>query len=154
MANQIGDEELETIDRDSPYYIFLEILRLHHVMAHKLLEEIGLYPGQPPLLFLLNKIDGQSQKDLARKLHIKASTINVMIKRMEKENLIQRKQDDDDQRISRVYITDKGREICKKSNQMMKKMEEIMFLDLNLEEKIILRRLLLQVKDNLLVIED
>ena len=147
----MGDDNLETIDKNSAYYIFLEILRLHHVMAHKLLEEIGLYPGQPPLLFLLNKEDGQSQKDLAMRLHIKASTINVMIKRMEKENLIQRRQDDEDKRISRVYITSKGRAICKKSNKMMEKIEEKMFSDLNSEEKIILRRLLLQVKNNLLI---
>ena len=145
---------MDNIDRNSLYYTFLEILRLHHTMAHKLLEEIDLYPGQPPLLFLLNKEDGHSQKDLAMRLHIKASTINVMIRRMEKENLIQRRQDHEDQRISRVYITNKGREACKKANIMIKKMEEKMFSDLNVEENIILRRLLLQVKDNLLVIED
>lgn len=145
---------MENIDRNSLYYVFLEILRLHHTRAHKLLEEIDLYPGQPPLLFLLNKEDGHSQKDLAKRLHIKASTINVMIRRMEKENLIQRRQDHEDQRISRVYITPKGRETCKKANKMMKKMEEDMFSDLNLEENIILRRLLLQVKENLSETED
>lgn len=145
---------LEIIDKNSLYYVFLEVLRLHHIKAHQMLEEIGLYPGQPPLLFILNKDDGKSQKQLAQMLHIKASTINVMIKRMEKEDLIQRRQDREDQRISRVYITEKGRKVCKKANMMMKKMEEEMFLNLTKEEKIILRRLLLEVKDNLSISQE
>lgn len=140
---------MEVIDRDSLYYIFLEILRLHHYKAHKLLEEIGLYPGQPPLLFTLNKNSGQSQRELADKLHVKASTMNVMIKRMEKGGFIERRQDSEDGRISRVYITDLGREICKKSHIAMKEIEGEMFSNLTKDELIICRRLLLQVKNNL-----
>lgn len=140
---------MEIIDRNSIYYIFLEILRLHHYKAHKLLEEIGLYPGQPPLLFILNNSDGKSQKELANIMHLKPSTINVMIKRMEKTELIERKQDSEDQRVSRVYITDKGKEVCKKSHNVMKEMENKMFSNLTKDELVIIRRLLLQVKNNL-----
>lgn len=135
--------------KDSPYRTFLEILKLYHHRMHRLLEEINLYPGQPHLLLALDKKDGQSQRELADKLNIKASTMTVMLKRMEKENLIERKQDLEDQRISRVYITDKGSNVCKKSKEIMKQTEEEMFGNLTLEEKVILRRLLLVVKDNL-----
>lgn len=140
---------MEIIDRNSIYYIFLEILRLHHYKAHKLLEEIGLYPGQPPLLFILNNSDGKSQKELANIMHLKPSTINVMIKRMEKTELIERKQDEEDGRISRAYITDKGRAVCKKCNFALKEIEDEMFSNLTKEELVIIRRLLLQVKNNL-----
>ncbi len=139
---------MDIIDRNSTYYIFLEILRLHHYKSHKLLEEIGLYPGQPPLLFILNKNDGNSQRELADMMHVKPSTMNVMIKRMEKAGLIERKQDEEDGRASRVYITDKGRLVCKKSYLAMKKIENQMFSNLTEDELIILRRLLLQVKEN------
>lgn len=140
---------MEVINRNSMYYVFLEILRLHHHKAHKLLEEIGLYPGQPPLLFTLNRNDGQSQRELADKLHVKASTMNVMIKRMEKSGLIERRQDVEDQRVSRVYITDMGKDVCKKSHDVMKTIEKEMFLNLTKDELVIMRRLLIQVKDNL-----
>lgn len=140
---------MEVIERDSPYYIFLEILRIHHYEAHKKLEEINLYPGQPPLLFILNKNDGKSQRELADMMHIKASTVNVMIKRMEKGGLLERKQDEKDGRISRAYITDLGREVCKKSYYAMEEMENRMFSGLTNDELIIFRRLLLQVKENL-----
>jgi MarR family transcriptional regulator, organic hydroperoxide resistance regulator len=140
---------LNNIDRNSIYYVFLEILRLHHHKAHKLLEEIGLYPGQPPLLFILNKNGGKSQRELADMMHVKASTMNVMIKRMEKSGFIERRQDKKDARISRVYITDMGRKICKKSYSAMQEIEDQMLSNLTKDELVICRRLLLQVKDNL-----
>lgn len=136
-------------DKDSLYRIFLEILRLYHYKMHKLLEDINLYPGQPPLLFALNKEDGQSQRELAEKLNVKPSTMTVMLGRMEKGNLVERKQDLDDQRVSRVYLTEEGKEICEKSRKVMTQTEDEMFGNLTVEERVILRRLLLVVKNNL-----
>ena len=141
--------EVEVMDKNSLYYIFLEILRIHHYEAHKKLEEINLYPGQPPLLFILNKSDGKSQRELAEIMHIKASTVNVMIKRMEKAGLLERRQDKKDARISRAYISDEGRRVCKKSYYAMEEMEKKMFSSLTKDELVIFRRLLLQVKENL-----
>lgn len=142
-------EKMEIIKRDSLYYIFLEILRLHHYRTHVLLDEIGIYPGQPPMLFILNKKDGQSQKELADQLNIKPSTITVMLRRMEKVGLVERRQDHEDQRISRVYITEEGKRVCKKANDVMDTIEEEAFGNFTLEEKIILRRLFMQIRDNL-----
>jgi DNA-binding MarR family transcriptional regulator len=145
---------MEIINKDSLYYLFLEIQRFHYCRTHVLLDEIGIYHGQPPMLFILNKKDGQSQKELATKLKVKPATITVMLKRMEKVNLVIRRQDDEDQRISRVYITEEGREVCKKAKKVMENLEEECFGNFTVEEKVILRRLLMQMKDNLLVAND
>lgn len=142
------------IDKDSLYYVFLEILRLHHYRTHVLLDGIGIYPGQPPMLFILNKKDGQSQKELADRLKLSAATIAVMLKRMEKAKLVIRRQDTEDQRISRVYITEEGREKCKKAKEVMMKLDEECFGEFTLEEKIILRRLFMQMRDNLIIAND
>lgn len=136
-------------DKDSLYRVFLEVSKLHHNRIHKLLEETNLYPGQPPLLFVLNKEDGLSQRELAEKLKVRASTMAVMLKRMEKINLLERKQDTEDGRISRVYITELGKEKCEESKEMLNENEEQMFSNLTADEKIILRRLLTVVKNNL-----
>ena len=142
---------MEYLNKDSLYYIFLEILRFHHYRTHVLLEEIGVYPGQPPMLLILNKKDGQSQKELADKLNLAPATITVMLKRMEKANLVVRKQDDEDQRISRVYISEEGKEICKKASRVMRNINEECFGNFTMEEKVILRRLLMQIRDNLII---
>ena len=49
--------------------------------------------------------------------------MTVMIKRMEKTNFIERKQDDKDQRISRIYITEKGKNICEQLIEIHQGME-------------------------------
>ena len=67
------------------------------------------YPGQPPLLLRLAREDGQSQKELAKHMHVQPATLTVMIDRMAKHGLLERKTDARDQRGSRVYLTDKGR---------------------------------------------
>ncbi len=140
---------MDTTDKESLYHIFWEILRLHHCRAHTLLDEIGVYPGQPPMLFVLNEKDGQSQKELADRLNLTPATITVMLKRMERSNLVMRKQDEEDQRISRVYITEEGRELYKKTQQVMTNLNDECFENFTMEERVILRRLLMQMRDNL-----
>jgi DNA-binding MarR family transcriptional regulator len=73
-----------------------------------------------------------------------------MLGRMEKSGLVERKQDPNDQRVSRVYITDKGKEVCKKSAEVMMQINTDMFSNFSEEEKIIMRRLLIQMRDNLI----
>lgn len=140
---------METIKRDSLYYVFLEVLRLHYYRTHVLLDEIGVYPGQPPLLFILNKKDGQSQKEISETLNLKPSTITVMLKRMESANVVIRKPDPNDQRISRVYLTEVGRAMCKKAVEVMKDIEEQCYGNFSSEEKELLKKLLLKMRDNL-----
>ena len=36
---------MENIDKNSLHNLFLEILRLHHLRTHTLLDEVGIYPG-------------------------------------------------------------------------------------------------------------
>lgn len=145
---------MDIINKDSLYYLFLEIQRLHYYRTHVLLDEIGVYHGQPPMLFILNKKDGLSQKEIGDILKVKASTITVMVTRMEKAGIVERRQDSEDQRVSRVYITEEGRKLCKKANGVMKNIEAECFGNFSVEERIILKRLFMQIKDNLLVVND
>lgn len=141
---------MEILSKDSSYYIFLEVIRFHYYRTHVLLEEIGVYPGQPPMLFILNQEDGLSQKKLANKLKIKPSTIAVMLKRMEKANLIVRKKDDKDQRVSRVYLTEKGKKVCEDTIKVVKQIERECFKDFTEEEKETLKSLFLKMKNNII----
>ncbi|MCT8975207.1 MarR family transcriptional regulator [Clostridium sp. CX1] len=136
-------------ERDSLYMIFLEIIKLHYHRTHLLLDKVGVYPGQPPMLYALHRKNGQSQRELAEKLKIKPATITVMLSRMEKAGLVERKQDPDDQRISRVYLTDQGKEVWTEVSEVVKIINNDCFNNFTSEEQILLRRLLMQVRDNL-----
>lgn len=141
---------MEIKDKNSMYHLFLEIQRLHYIKVHKANEAVGMSHGQAPVLFVLSEQDGQSQNEIANKLNVKPSTVAVMLQRMEKSELIEKRLDEKDQRVSRVYITEKGKEFAKVAKNVLDKLEETCFGNFTMEEKIILRRLFLQIHENLL----
>lgn len=143
--NQEGQDR-----QDSLLHLFSHVFRLHIHRFHVLLEPFGLYPGQPPLLFVLDKEDGLKQKELAKRLHIQPATLTVMLRRMEGAGFIKRKQDAKDQRVSRVFLTGQGREVCKQMHGVFEELEEDYFGSMTVPERQQLRQLLNHVKDNLL----
>lgn len=137
------------LPEDSLHRIFGKVIRLHFIRSHCLLEKTGIYPGQPPLLFSLYRQNGKSQKELAEDLQIKPATITMMIRRMEKTEFIERMQDEKDQRITRIFITEKGIEVCKKLIEINNEIEKESFQGFSEKEKDTLRVLLKRVRDNL-----
>ncbi|SFL84841.1 DNA-binding transcriptional regulator, MarR family [Paenibacillus sp. 1_12] len=134
---------------DSLHYVFSKVMRTHWHKMHQLLQDQEVYPGQPPLLFALKRKDGQSQKELAEQLHIQPATITVMLNRMVKTGLVERRQDDKDQRVSRVYLTEKGRLAQTEVKETFRAMDAQCFGNFSEEDKVLLRRLMLQVHENL-----
>lgn len=88
------------------------LIRMYYSRIQSQLAEVGLYRGQPPILMLLYKNDGMSQKEMARALNLSPATMTVTLKRMEKAGLVLREMDEHDQRILRVHLSEKGREMC------------------------------------------
>lgn len=136
-------------ETDSLEFLLSQVIRLQHYRTHMLLGELGLYPGQPPILFKLWKNDGCSQKEIAEKLGLKPATITVMLNRMEKAGWLERRSDPGDLRISRVFLTEKARAIRPKVEQKLQTIYEECFAGFTGEEKILLRRFLMHMRNNL-----
>ena len=90
-----------------------------------------------------------SQKELVSKLMVKPPTVTVMIRRMEKSGFIQRRQDEQDQRVSRIYLTPLGEETFQRLLGELKIVENECFADFSEEEKAGGIRLFTRVKENL-----
>jgi DNA-binding MarR family transcriptional regulator len=129
--------------------LLAQVSKLHHARAHALLEELGLYRGQPHMLRALWAEEGQTHSELARRLHVTPATTTKMLKRMEKAGFVERRHDAEDQRVSRVYLTEAGRSIRDDVQRVWHTLEEETFAELNLEERLLLRRLFLQMRENL-----
>lgn len=136
-----GDESL--------YSLLWQIIRQHFIRHHHLLSRIGLHKGQPQILAILWERDGLTQKDIAESLRVRPSTITVMLRRMEKAGLLRRETDPQDMRVSRVYLTEKGRGLRREIEEIMKILEDECFANFTFEEKILLRRFFMQIRDNL-----
>ena len=94
------------------------------IYGFELLKEENIHPRQMPLIIHLKKCEGCTQKELAEKMQVKPSTLNVMIGRMEKNGYIEKKQDEKDSRKSRIYFTEKGRSICEDGHKKFVMIQE------------------------------
>jgi DNA-binding MarR family transcriptional regulator len=137
--------EPETMD-----YLLAQVCHLHHYRVHTLLEAIGLYRGQPHVLRALWEHEGLTHTDLAQRMQITPATITRMLQRMEKTGFILRKPDAEDQRVSRVYLTEAGRAIQTEVEAVWQAMEQETFDGFTREEGVLLRRFLRQIRDNLM----
>ena len=62
---------------------------------------------------------------------VKPATVTVMIKRLEKTGFVERKDDKNDQRISRIFLTEKGKNICENLKEMHAEIEKKCFYNYN-----------------------
>ncbi len=129
--------------------LLANICHLHHMRVHQLIEALGLYRGQPPVLRALWKQEGLTQTELAEQMKITPATMTKMLQRMEKAGFIRRKIDAGDQRISRVYLTDVGREVQKDVEGVFSRIEAETFAHFTPEELLQMRRFFLQIRENL-----
>ena len=141
--------EPESID-----FLLVQVCKAHRARAHALLEEIGLYQGQPHMLHLLWQEDGPTHGELAERLHVQPSTVTKMVQRMEKAGFVDRRDDVQDQRISRVYLTAAGRAVQEQVRGVWARLEAETFDGFTLEERVLLRRFFLQMRENLLRLPD
>ena len=113
------------------------------------MQEFGIYPGQIPVLGLLAHKDGLSQKEIAEKLRIKPPTVNVTVQRLEKSGFLYRKADEKDQRVSRIYLTEKGHRAKEKGMKKVEENEKILLDGFSDAELCLLRRFLEQITANI-----
>ncbi|MDP7464961.1 MAG: MarR family transcriptional regulator [Candidatus Marinimicrobia bacterium] len=83
-------------------------------------------------------VDGISMSGLANKLGLDTSTLTRNIQKLEKLDLVRRKQDRNDKRILAVYLTDKGRGKVEKIEESLLNLNFSMmkYIDLDDQENI------------------
>jgi DNA-binding MarR family transcriptional regulator len=117
--------------------------------ANEALSETGLYAGQERVLLELSKQDGLTQSQLVETMCVQPPTVSKMLDRMEKTGLVERHPDAEDSRVTRVCLTDQGRNLNEDVCALWHDLEARVIEGLSIEERIILRRLLLQIYENL-----
>lgn len=74
------------------------------------LEAIGLHRGQPKMLRFLGENDGCRQKDIADRFFLRAASVSGVLNTLEKQGLIERRQNPKSRRETLIYLTDQGKE--------------------------------------------
>ena len=130
---------------ESAAYWLFSVSRTFRTKLQSKLIEHGLFPGQDLLLERLIDQDGQSQRHLADGLQVRQPTISRMVDRLAQRGYVSRKTDPNDGRLSRVFLTPSGREVFTEIKQIWSDLERETFSGLTTEERLLLRRLLMQL---------
>ena len=130
-------------------YELVQLARTHRNRAEELLNPLGLHTGQEMTLFLLWEEEGQTHSQLAERMCVEPPTASKMLQRMEAAGLLVRRTDPEDARISRVYLTERGRSLKEPVLDAWKRLEEETLKGLTETEQALLRRLLMQMRANL-----
>ncbi|MFS8213873.1 MarR family winged helix-turn-helix transcriptional regulator [Paenibacillus polymyxa] len=113
------------------------------------LRELNLYVGQDNLLYRLWLGDGITQMQLCEHLKCEPPTVTNMVKSLEQNGFIYRKRDEQDARIMRIFLTDKGKELETPVEIKWRQQQEKLLQSISTEDRLILRQLMQQMENNL-----
>ena len=134
---------------ESINFLLNMICRAQRGKMSEALTEIGLYAGQEMFLWQLWRQDGLTQSQMVERMCVQPPTVSKMLDRLEKVGLVERRPDSEDSHISRVYLTEQGHRSQRAVRDIWTNIEQRITEGLSVEERIVLRRLLLQVHENL-----
>ena len=113
------------------------------------LQEFGLYHAQGIILFHLWREDGVAQNVLAQALNITPPTATNTLQRMERNGWVRRRRDKTDQRIVRVYLTEKAGTLHEEVRNKFRELDRELTTVLSENERNILVASLLKVHHHL-----
>ena len=129
--------------------LMAQLCKAHRNMANTMLNEAGLHVGQEMVLLQLWQQDGLTQKELAEQLCIEAPTVTRTLQRMQRCQLIERRSDAKDRRVSRVYLTKRSSEMKPVVQECWANLEERVLVGISSDDRLLLHGLLTKMLANL-----
>lgn len=117
--------------------------------AHHIVPMDGFYREQSRLLFLIEENEGIIQRDLAERMDVRPSSMTAMLRKMEQLGLVLREQDEKDQRVMHIFLTEKGKAAAEKSGEVNTELTNVLFRGLTENEVKELLRLVEKLTDSL-----
>lgn len=113
------------------------------------LERIGMRYSYRHVMKPLMENDSLTQLELVKITNLKAPTISITLRNMEREGIVRREKNDNDRRETHVFITDKGRKMYAKVLTTLDKAEKIMLKGVDDKELNTMRTILDKMCGNL-----
>jgi MarR family transcriptional regulator for hemolysin len=117
--------------------------------TRRVLAGYGLQRPQNLVLDALVERDGLTPGEIAARLEVSGPTAVKMAQRMEANGLVERRRDDPDGRLVRVYLTERGREIQEPIQREIDRIAEKALAGLGPRRRETLTRSLETVRENL-----
>lgn len=113
---------------------FEKLHLIRRILHQKSTVDFSLYPGQLHLLEFVKRHIGCTQTEVAEHLMITPASVALSTKRMEKSGLLEKRQDPENLRCKRLYVTKKGKELSERNRKIIDEMDLAMFEDFSDED--------------------
>lgn len=130
-----------------------KIIRRINNIYDKKLQQYDLTGSQLSVLFQLWEKDGLTQKEIQEKLHIKPASVSGLVDTLSSKGFIVRKQDDEDARIKRLYLTNEGLKLKNLCVDVVEETEIAITKGFSEDEKVILMSWMKKLYKNLYTLE-
>lgn len=130
-------------------HLLIQVSKLLRDRVHTRMEGIGLSRGQGFILFRLGHEGGLPQTELARQTMVRPATLTEALQRMESAGLVERRPDPADGRVSRVFLTPRGREARAQAEAVWHEVESELCAILSVGDRAQLVTLLGKLRDAL-----
>ena len=111
--------------------------------------DIGVTRQQWRTLFLLSRMDGPTQSEVADILEVERITLTRMIDRLADAGLVERRADPSDRRVWRVHLTEKASDIVDQLNEIGRSVEQTYMAAINPQEATLLFELLGRIRESM-----
>lgn len=113
------------------------------------LERIGMRYSYRHIMKPLMDNDSLTQLELVKITNLKAPTISITLRNMERDGIVRREKNDSDRRETHVFITDKGKKMYAKVLTALDKAEKTMLKGISEKELTAMRATLEKMSGNL-----
>jgi MarR family transcriptional regulator for hemolysin len=144
MSAQMPDR---SIDSDFLFTLF-EVQRLLRLFADKQASRYGLNRAQWAVLAKLERTEGLKQADVAELMEMQPITLTRLIDKLCKAGLIERRGDETDRRVNRLYLTQAARPLLTQLAALRGEITQAALADISVSDAHRLIEQLETVKDN------
>ena len=134
-------------------FLMHDVSRLRRSVFDEFMKPMALTRSQWWILAHLSRNDGMIQSDLANVLDLGKAALGGLIDRLEASSFIERRSDDNDRRVKRIFLTAKGTQIIAEMRTHSHNMSERILQGLDTTSRQSLVDMLALVKRNLLSIK-
>lgn len=101
------------------------------------------------ILAILWQKDGCTQQELGNKTYREKAGVTRLLDKLEQQNIINRVTDAHDRRVRFIYLTEKGRALEEKANQIVVETYQQAIGDISEEDRTVCKNVLNKIYDNL-----
>ena len=131
------------------FLAFNKVVNSFGQLMIKDLSDEDAQPSQITCLRLLTERDGICQRDIAAALRISRARVTAIVQALERSGAIRRERDQTDARLTRVFVTDVGREIDRRKGHVREARMNEIFADMSPEYRVELCRQLDDLTDRI-----